>query len=135
MQDFRDIKVWRRAHAIVLRIYALTAQFPSEERYGLVQQLKRAAVSVPTNIAEGAKRIFRRDYARFLNIAEGSLREVEYLVVLSADLELCDSADTADLLTEIERTSRMLASLRKAVQRADPSRGRRSERLPPDANP
>lgn len=119
MQDFHEIKVWRRAHAIALRVYALTADFPADERYGLVQQLKRAAISVPTNIAEGSKRLTRRDYVRFLNVAEGSLREVEYLLYLSLDLGFGERIAITDLLADIALTSRMLASFRSAVQRAD----------------
>ncbi|HXJ93748.1 MAG TPA: four helix bundle protein [Terriglobia bacterium] len=86
MQHFRDLKVWQRSHALVLDLYRITAGFPKDERFGLVSQLRRAAASVPTNIAEGAKRQGRQDYARFLNIAEGSLAETEYLVLLSRDL-------------------------------------------------
>jgi four helix bundle protein len=77
MQRFTDLKVWQRSHALVLRIYQLTAGFPAEERFGLGVQLRRAALSVPTNIAEGSKRQGSQEYARFLNIAEGSLAETE----------------------------------------------------------
>ena len=86
MQRFNDLKVWQRSHALVLEVYRRTASFPDGERFGLISQLRRAAVSVPTNIAEGSKRQRSQDYARFLNIAEGSLAEVEYLLLLSRDL-------------------------------------------------
>ena len=118
MQRFQDIHVWQRAHRIVVLIYAATDQFPAEERQNVVQQLRRAAVSVPTNIAEGSKRLFRRDYVRFLNIAEGSLTEVEYLLLLSRDLRFGDDETLEDLLREVDVTARMLANLRKAVQTA-----------------
>jgi four helix bundle protein len=79
VQRFTDLKVWQRSHALTLDIYKFTATFPTDERFGLISQLRRAAVSVPTNIAEGSKRQSNPDYARFLNIAEGSLAETEYL--------------------------------------------------------
>ena len=82
MQHFTRLEVWKRGHALVLAVYRLTDAFPKEERFGLTAQLRRAAASVPTNIAEGAKRRTNTEFARFLNIAEGSLSEVEYLFML-----------------------------------------------------
>lgn len=75
MQRFQDLKVWQRSHALTLAIYHLTETFPADERFGLISQLRRAAASVPTNIAEGSKRRTRLEYARFLNMAEGSDRK------------------------------------------------------------
>jgi len=86
MQRFTEIKVWQRSHALVLQLYRLTATPPAEERFGLTSQIRRAAVSVPTNIAEGSKRRTNADYARFLNVAEGSLAETEYLLLLTRDI-------------------------------------------------
>ena len=86
MQRFTDLKAWQRSHALVLEIYRLSSGFPPAERFGLTCQLRRAAASVPTNIAEGSKLRGNQEYARFLNIAEGSLAETEYLMVLSRDL-------------------------------------------------
>jgi four helix bundle protein len=83
MQRFTDLKVWQRSHAFVLQIYRLTGSFPNEERFGLTSQLRRAVVSVPSNIAEGSKRRSNRDYAHFLNLAEGSLAEADYLLLLT----------------------------------------------------
>lgn len=97
MQDYRNIQVWRQAHAIALGVYELTKSFPPEERYGIIQQMRRAAVSVAANIAEGSKKIFRRDYVRFLNMAECSLREVEYFLLLAHDLRFGDQ-DSLDRL-------------------------------------
>ena len=87
MQRFTDLKVWQRSHAFTLEMYRVTSSFPDHERFGLVSQLRRASASVPTNIAEGSKRARNQDYARFLNIAEASLAETEYLVILARDLE------------------------------------------------
>jgi len=115
MQRFTELKVWQRSHELTLEAYRVTATFPSAERFGLISQLRRAAASVPTNIAEGSKRESNQEYARFLNSAEGSLAETEYLVMLSRDLGFLarDSAD--ELLKEITEIARMLNALKKRV--------------------
>ena len=112
MQRFTELKVWQRSHALVLDLYRQTARFPDQERFGLTSQLRRAAASVPTNIAEGSKRQHPHDYARFLNIAEGSLAETEYLVLLSRDLGYLAVDAGEPLLTEIDAIARMLHALR-----------------------
>ena len=116
MQRFTDLKVWQRSHALVLEIYRLTAVFPADERFGLTSQLRRAVASIPANIAEGSKRSYRKDYAGFLNIAEGSTAEVEYLLILARDLGLIDGKRSAPLLGEIDELARMLHALRKKVE-------------------
>jgi four helix bundle protein len=118
MQRFKDLKVWQRSHALVLDVYRLTESFPHEERFGLVSQLRRAAVSVPTNIAEGSKRRGSQEYARFLNIAEGSLAESEYLLLLSGDLGYLTPEVTEPLFAEIEEIARMLYGLRIKVEQS-----------------
>ena len=115
MQRFTELKVWQRSHVLVLQIYRLTVGFPSEERFGLVVQLRRATLSVPTNIAEGSKREGLQEYARFLNIAEGSLAETEYLLLVSRDLSYVTPKDVQPLLKEIDEIARMLNALRKKV--------------------
>ena len=119
MQRFTELKVWQRSHAIVLKVYRLTKSFPVGERYGLTSQLRRAALSVSTNIAEGSKRQSRQDYARFLNIAEGSLVETEYLLMVSRDLEYAQPQEVAPILNEISEVARMLNNLRAKVEHAD----------------
>jgi four helix bundle protein len=116
MQRFKDLKVWERSHELVKQVYDLTRKFPPDERDGLTSQLRRAAVSVPTNIAEGAKRTHSRDYARFLNIAEASLAETHYLLLLSSDLGLIPPSVFAAREPEIEEISRMLCGLRRKVE-------------------
>jgi four helix bundle protein len=116
MQRFTDLKVWQRGHSLVLRVYRLTMALPDNEKYGLVSQLRRAAVSVPTNIAEGSKREGNQDFVRFLNIAEGSLAETEYLVMLSRDLDYVKPILVAPLLAEIKEVARMLHYLRMKVE-------------------
>jgi|SRR6266852_1146974 len=118
MQRFTDLKVWQRSHALVLHVYRLTKSFPSDERYGLTSQLRRAVLSVPTNIAEGSKRHTNPEYARFLNIAEGSLAETEYLLMVSRDLGYLSAATTTPALAEAEEIARMLNGLRNKVGKA-----------------
>ena len=115
MQRFTELKVWQRSHALVLRVYQLSAEFPAAERFGLVAQLRRAALSVPTNIAEGSKRESRQEYARFLNIAEGSLAETEYLLLVGRDLSYVTMNTVQPLLVEADEIARMLNALRKTV--------------------
>lgn len=86
MQRFTELEVWQLGHSLTQDVYKLTKAFPREELYGLTSQLRRASSSVPINIAEGSKRTSNRDYARFLNISEGSLAETEYELMLARDL-------------------------------------------------
>ena len=111
MQRFTNLRVWQRSHALVLEVYKLTRTFPADERFGLVSQLRRAVLSVPTNIAEGTKRESGQDYARFLNIAEGSLAETEYLVMVSRDLGYALGNDADSILREIREIASMLHAL------------------------
>ena len=128
MQRFTDLKVWERSHALVLRIYRLTRALPADEKYGLVSQLRRAAVSVPTNIAEGSKREGNQDFARFLNIAEGSLVEAEYLIMLSRDLDYLTPASVSPILVEIKQLAAMLHYLRMRVEKK-PIKNQKGEEL------
>jgi four helix bundle protein len=86
MQDFRNLLVWQKSHELVLEIYRISRDFPREELFGLTSQMRRCAVSVPSNIAEGCGRGSDPDFARFLIIAMGSCSELEYQVLLSRDL-------------------------------------------------
>ncbi len=116
MQAFRELEVWKRGHALAVKVYEVTARFPRDERFGITDQLRRAAVSIPTNIAEGSKRRSQPDYARFLNIAEGSAAEIESLLLLCQDLTLLPGADWTELLRDADRLGRMLHSLRRRVE-------------------
>lgn len=113
---FQELIVWRKAHEFVLRVYPLTASFPKQETYGLSQQMRRAAMSVAANIAEGFRKRSRADKARFLNIAEGSLEESRYYLILTQDLGY---ANTQDLMTQLEEVSRLLNSYLKAILAPD----------------
>jgi four helix bundle protein len=116
VQRFTELKVWQRGHSLVLAVYRMTVGFPQNERYGLTSQLRRAALSVPTNIAEGSKRITGTEYARFLNIAEASLAETEYLLMVSRDLGYITPMMATKSFSEISELSRMLHGLRKKVE-------------------
>ncbi len=105
-RSFRDLVVWRKAHEFVLAIYALTASFPKHETYGLRAQMRRAAVSIPANIAEGFRRRGRADKARFMNVAEASLEECSYYLILAQDLEYGDTTSLASSLNEVSRMLR-----------------------------
>jgi len=118
MQRFTELKVWQRSHELTLEVYRVSTSFPSAERFGLISQLRRAAASVPTNIADGSKRQSNQEYARFLNIAEGSLVEAEYLLMLSRDLGFLARDSSEALLKEVTEIARMLYALRKKVELA-----------------
>lgn len=87
MMDFEKLKVWEKAHQLTLEIYKITEEYPREELYGLTSQIRRACVSIPTNISEGCVRSSDADFSRFLYIALGSTSELEYLILLSVDLK------------------------------------------------
>lgn len=116
MQRFTELKVWKRSHELVLRIYRHASKFPVEERFGLTSQIRRAVLSVPTNIAEGSKRKTNQEYARFLNIAEGSLAETEYLLMVSKDLGYLNGDDARTCIEEAAEIARMLHVLRSRVE-------------------
>jgi four helix bundle protein len=109
MKDFHRLKVWEKAHRLALSIYELTRHFPADERFGLILQLRRAATSVPTNIAEGCGRSSDRELARFLSIAAGSASEVEYQILLSRDLGYVDEDAYQTLSQQVNEIKRMLS--------------------------
>lgn len=115
MQHFTELKVWQRSHKLVLAIYKLTNTWPKHELFALTSQLRRAAASVPANIAEGAKRCSAKEYGHFLNIAEASLSEAEYFLLLGRDLQYLSDAHHKPLAIEIDEISRMLHALRIKV--------------------
>ena len=117
MRDFREIKVWKKAHVLTLEIYKATAGFPREEIYGLTSQVRRASASIPANIAEGFGRVGNAELARFLQIAMGSACEVEYHILLAKDLNLLTQKIYDDLNDAIVEVKRMLASLLFKVRR------------------
>ena len=119
MNDFRNLRVWNLAHALALAVYRSTAGFPRSERFGLVAQMRRAAVSVPANIAESCGRRTRRDEARFLHVALGSASELEAELLLARDLQYLGDEDARQLASDTADVKRMLGSLaRRTFARA-----------------
>lgn len=114
-KKFQDLIVWQHAHKWVLGVYAITKTFPKEELFGLTSQLRRAAVSVPANIAEGFKRRSDNDKARFYNIAQGSLEECRYYLLLANDLKF--GGDCSKLAQDLDVVGKMLAKYYERVCR------------------
>ncbi len=115
VRSYRDLRVWQQSMDLAEETYRATEQFPEHERYGLVSQLRRAAVSVASNIAEGHPRS-RRDYVRYLVIASGSLSEMETQLVLSARLGFLSREQAEHLLEVCDHIGRMLGSLRRSLR-------------------
>jgi four helix bundle protein len=109
---FTDLIVWQRAHQFVLSVYRLTKEFPNHEQFGLTSQLRRAAVSIAANIAEGFKKSSNVDRARFFNIAQGSIEECRYYLILAKDLEYAQTEQEALLLQEV---SKMAYAFRRSL--------------------
>lgn len=116
MQDFQKLTVWRKAHRLTLDIYTSTGCFPKDELYGLTSQTRRAAASIPANIAEGCGRNGGADLARFLQIASGSACELEYHLLLARDLEFLAEPVWQNLTSSVCEVKQMLASLIKRVK-------------------
>jgi four helix bundle protein len=117
MRDYTKIDAWKLADELVVQIYEVTRSFPKEELYGLVSQLRRAAASVPANIAEGSARGTQRDYLHFLYIARGSLTETQYFLHLSSRLGFTSSDRHATISEQLKRTFACLHALTGAVER------------------
>ena len=115
-RTFQDLVVWRKAHELVLAVYSFTGVFPKQETYGLALQMRRAAVSVPANIAEGFRRRGKADKARYMNMAEASLEESRYYLILAQDLGY---GNTHTLTTSLEEVSRLLNAYTKAILASD----------------
>jgi four helix bundle protein len=117
MQDFKQLKVWEKSHSLVLRVYSATFTFPDHERFGLTSQMRRAAFSVPANIAEGCARATRTEFRQFLHIAAGSASELEYFFLLARDLRLFTEKQHDGLYATLHEVRRMLTGL---IQKVDP---------------
>ena len=111
-RKFEDLIVWQKSHQFVLSIYRMTNEFPKSEVYGLIPQLRRAAISIPANIAEGFRRKSKPDKARFMNIAQGSLEECRYYLILARDLGYCTIVEE---MAQLEEVSKLLESYTKAI--------------------
>jgi len=126
MKDFRKLKVWEKAHRLTVDVYRASARFPRSELFGLTSQIRRAAASVPSNIAEGCGRRTDAELARFSEIAMGSASELEYQLLLAADLEYLNERDSPGLSTDVIEVKRMLGGLIRELSQP----GRRTVRAP-----
>ena len=113
IQRFEDLEVWQKAHHVVLKTYELTKALPSDEKFALISQMRRAGVSIAANIAEGFKKRGRKDKSKFYNISQGSLEELRYYMILARDLGYVDNIDR--IMEDLDRTGRMLHGLIKSV--------------------
>ena len=113
MQDIRKLKVWQKAHELALAIYKATSKFPRDELYGLTSQIRRASMSIPTNIAEGCGRSTDSEFARYLQIAMGSAFETEYELLLSRDLSFLSTEEYSQLDSAVQEIKRMIVALYK----------------------
>jgi len=120
MSDYERLDVWRAAHALTLVIYRATSSFPADERYGLVSQMRRSAASIPMNIAEGSGRSTDLDYARFVANAIGSASELEYQLLLAADLGYCAGEFADRHRRQVAEIRRMLTALRSYLAQSLP---------------
>jgi four helix bundle protein len=118
VKDFKELKVWSKAHAVTLAVYQLARQFPKEELYGLTSQIRRSAASVGANIAEGCGRRSDGELCRFLQIAYGSAAELEYHLLLARDLHILESAKFQIMERQVDEVQRMLTSLIQSVRPA-----------------
>jgi four helix bundle protein len=114
-KNFTDLIVWQKSHAFVMGTYQQVKLFPPYEQYGLSSQFRRAAVSIPANIAEGFRKVSKLDKARFLNISEGSLEECRYYLILARDLAYITQIDMENLWNLSEEVGRLLNSYRSAI--------------------
>ena len=116
MKNFRELTVWAKSHSMALDVYKTTSSFPAEEIYGLTSQMRRAGVSIPTNIAEGCGRGSDAELGRFLLISMGSASELEYLILLSKDLNYFDEVEYNDLMEKVTEIKKMLASFIRKIK-------------------
>lgn len=121
MQDYRNLKVWEKAHNLTLSVYKVTATFPKEEIYSLTSQMRRSTISIPANIAEGAGRNTKLDFAQFLNIALGSLNESLYYILLAKDLNYISDVDYDKMNEDANELKAMLISFIHVIRKSSNS--------------
>ena len=116
MKDFRDLKVWERAHQLTLRVYKVSTRFPREELFGLISQMRRCSASIGANIAEGCGKRGNNEFQRFLQIASGSASELEYHLLLARDLHFLSESDYLEMKNELSALRKMLTSLLQKIE-------------------
>jgi four helix bundle protein len=115
MKTHKDLDVWKKSINVVTTIYALTANFPIHERYGLVSQIRRASVSIPANISEGAARNHRKEFIQFIGISLGSVAELETLLLISTNLKFLSEDSKIQIFLDLETINRMLINLKRSL--------------------
>jgi four helix bundle protein len=116
ISDFKNLKIWQKGMEIAEKCCLLTKPFPQDELYGMVQKIRRSAASIPANIAEGYGRRYRGDYVRFLNIAQGSINELETHLIASRQVRLCEEKETEMIIGLLKEESRMIINLIKKLE-------------------
>jgi len=120
IKGFEDLKVWEKSHEFVLEVYKITRQFPGEEKFGLMSQIRRSAVSVAANIAEGSKRQHLKEYIQMLYIAQGSLSETKYYLLLARDLKYLSEIKYQELFGQSQEIAKMLSGLINSLKNLKP---------------
>jgi four helix bundle protein len=128
LKDFKELKVWQKAHALALGIYEETKKFPKEEIYGLTSQMRRASVSIGANIAEGCGRRSDAEFVRFLQIARGSAAELEQHLLLARDLKIMPEQQHKVLETQILEVQRMMSALVNSIKETESTHAKKSNR-------
>ena len=116
MQDFRNLKVWQKAHALTLAVYRATRNFPPDEKFGITSQLRRSCASISANLAEGCARGGDVDFARFVNVAAASASETDYHLILARDLQYLEESDYQSLYEQVSEVKRMLNSFERTLR-------------------
>lgn len=116
MHQFRELVIWKRSRLLCSKIYEVTSKFPADEKFGLTNQLRRASVSIPSNIAEGSSRNSNKDFSRFLEIAIGSAYEMETQLLIASDLNFISENELSTLITEMEEIIKMISKFRSSLK-------------------
>lgn len=116
MHQFKNLEIWKRSRLFCFKIYGVTSNFPDNEKFGITNQLRRASVSIPSNIAEGSSRASNKDFSRFLEIAIGSAYEIETQLLISNDLKFLESETVETLLNELEEIVKMISKFRTTLK-------------------
>ncbi len=122
MKNFKELKVWQKGIELVAIVYKSTSSFPEEEKYGLIAQMRRAAVSIPSNIAEGHLRKTTKDFKQFLSIARGSCAELETQIIIAHELDFIHGDNFENLSSKIEELSKMLSTFYSKINPKPPTR-------------
>lgn len=116
MHKFKALNIWKKGRLFCVKIYTLTSKFPESEKFGLISQLRRASVSIPSNIAEGSSRKSNKDFARFLQIALGSAYEIETQLLISGDLKFISEEELNNVLQDIEELIKMISKFKSTLK-------------------